>query len=144
MEYLRVRYLYHRFLASIDRMKVGWWMVVPKNLDDDAVKDAKRWHIKMLTQYPNAVALNLVVHGVGRKVEAVGPGDYAILYGHFGKDRRVTQRGKDTRCWVKDHLPHLDMAGSAVDEAHCELIVRPGRNMRDNKGHVRCHDLAVL
>ena len=82
-----------------------------------------------MLRHINAVALDLIMHHIGRKIDLAWPNKRAVLNVHLFKHARITQAFKNAGVFRIDQSAHVSIASQAICERDCDQVLADDLNL---------------
>jgi hypothetical protein len=75
------------------------------------------------SRHINAMALDLIMHHMGRKIDLAWPNKRAVLNVHLIKHARITQAFKNAGVFRINQSAHINLALQAIGERDCDQVL---------------------
>ncbi len=76
-----------------------------------------------MLRHINAVALDLIMDHMGRKIDLAWPNKRAVLNVHLFKHARITQAFKNAGAFRINQSAHMNLALQAIGERDCDQVL---------------------
>ena len=82
-----------------------------------------RFCAEKMLRHINAVALDLIMHHMGRKIDLAWPNKRAVLNVHLFEHARITQAFKNAGVFRINQSAHMNLAPQAIGERDCDQVL---------------------